>query len=380
MAEQLILKGTLEGHNGWVTSLATSMENPNMLLSASRDKTLIIWNLTRDETQYGYPKRSLHGHSHIVSDCVISSDGAYALSASWDKTLRLWELASGTTTRRFVGHTNDVLSVSFSADNRQIVSGSRDRTIKLWNTLGDCKYTITEKGHTEWASCVRFSPNPQNPVIVSAGWDKLVKVSKEDRFCDFAFHMMFATQVFATSEPVHAGHETTIHHCPDPSFCIALFSIHLLMFGSSPPASSRLTTSVTPVTSTLSPSPPTVLCAPLVARTVPPCSGILTSPSTFTLSTPTTRSTPLSSPPTDTGCALPPPAASSSSTSRRRARLMSSSLSSPLSARRAESLSVSAWLGLLMARLCSLATLTTSSVPGVSCRGHKLLYPKKEAW
>ena len=41
-----------------------------MLLSASRDKTLIVWNLTRDESQYGYPKRSLHGHSYIVSDCV----------------------------------------------------------------------------------------------------------------------------------------------------------------------------------------------------------------------------------------------------------------------------------------------------------------------
>lgn len=108
---------------------------------------------------------------------MISSDGAYALSASWDKTLRLWELSTGETTRRFVGHTGDVLSVSFSADNRQIVSGSRDRSIKLWNTLGDCKFTITDKGHTEWVSCVRFSPNPQNPVIVSAGWDKLVKVS-----------------------------------------------------------------------------------------------------------------------------------------------------------------------------------------------------------
>jgi hypothetical protein len=44
-----------------------------MLLSASRDKSLIIWDLTRDETQYGYPKRSLHGHSHIVSDCVRST-------------------------------------------------------------------------------------------------------------------------------------------------------------------------------------------------------------------------------------------------------------------------------------------------------------------
>ncbi|EFY93011.1 G-protein beta subunit [Metarhizium acridum CQMa 102] len=197
MAEQLILKGTLEGHNGWVTSLATSMENPNMLLSASRDKTLIIWNLTRDETQYGYPKRSLTGHSHIVSDCVISSDGAYALSASWDKTLRLWELATGTTTRRFVGHTNDVLSVSFSADNRQIVSGSRDRTIKLWNTLGDCKFTISEKGHTEWVSCVRFSPNPQNPVIVSSGWDKLVK----------------------TDHMGHNGYINTVTISPDGSLC-----------------------------------------------------------------------------------------------------------------------------------------------------------------
>lgn len=88
----------------------------------------------------------------------------------------MWELSTGVTTRRFVGHTGDVLSVSFSADNRQIVSGSRDKSIKLWNTLGDCKFTITDKGHTEWVSCVRFSPNPQNPVIVSAGWDKLVKV------------------------------------------------------------------------------------------------------------------------------------------------------------------------------------------------------------
>lgn len=139
---------------------------------------------------------------------MISSDGAYALSASWDKTLRLWELATGTTTRRFVGHTNDVLSVSFSADNRQIVSGSRDRTIKLWNTLGDCKYTITEKGHTEWVSCVRFSPNPQNPVIVSSGWDKLVKVrlfgSPPSMTPTSASHdaSTFSQKVFATSELV----------------------------------------------------------------------------------------------------------------------------------------------------------------------------------
>uniref|UniRef100_A0A8C8BJL8 Small ribosomal subunit protein RACK1 n=1 Tax=Otus sunia TaxID=257818 RepID=A0A8C8BJL8_9STRI len=84
---------------------------------------------------------------------------------------------SGTTTRRFVGHTKDVLSVAFSSDNRQIVSGSRDKTIKLWNTLGVCKYTVQDESHSEWVSCVRFSPNSSNPIIVSCGWDKLVKVS-----------------------------------------------------------------------------------------------------------------------------------------------------------------------------------------------------------
>merc|ERR1711976_659769 len=124
MSEQMTLKGTLKGHNGWVTQIATTPVFPDMLLSASRDKTIIMWHLTREDTQYGIPKRRLQGHSH----------------------------------RRFVGHTKDVLSVAFSADNRQIVSAARDRTIKLWNTLGICKYTIQEQGHSEWVSCVRFSP------------------------------------------------------------------------------------------------------------------------------------------------------------------------------------------------------------------------------
>lgn len=136
---------------------------------------MIIWDLTGGEAQ-AVPKRRLTGHSHFVQDVVISSDGHFALSASWDKTLRLWNLNEGVSSCRFVGHTKDVLSVSFSPDNRQIVSGSRDKTIKLWNTIGDCKFNFTENGHTEWVSCVRFSPNPVAPLIVSGGWDRLVKV------------------------------------------------------------------------------------------------------------------------------------------------------------------------------------------------------------
>ena len=87
---------------------------------ARSDKTVLVWELERSESNYGYPKKALRGHSHFVQDVVISSDGQFCLTGSWDGTLRLWDLNTGTTTRRFVGHTKDVLSVAFSADNRQV--------------------------------------------------------------------------------------------------------------------------------------------------------------------------------------------------------------------------------------------------------------------
>jgi len=207
MGDQLSLRGALVGHGGWITSIATTVENPNIILSSSRDKSIIVWELTKDGESSGFARRSLRGHNHFVSDVVISSDGQFALSGSWDGTLRLWEIATGKCTKRFIGHTGDVLSVAFSADNRQIVSGSRDRTIKLWNTLGECKFTIQEEGHTEWVSCVRFSPSLAAPVIVSAGWDKLVKV------------WSLANCRLRTNLLGHTGYLNTVTVSPDGSLC-----------------------------------------------------------------------------------------------------------------------------------------------------------------
>lgn len=208
MTENMYLRGTLDGHNGKdVTALATNNQNPNLLLSASRDKSVVVWQLTHDGEEYGFARCRLLGHSHYVQDVVISSDGQFALSASWDGTLRLWDLNSGVTTRRFVGHAKDVLSVAFSNDNRQIVSGSRDKTIKLWNTLGECKFTTTEDSHTEWVSCVRFSPNDSNPLIVSAGWDKVVKIWNLTNF-------KISTNLYG-----HTGYINTVTVSPDGSIC-----------------------------------------------------------------------------------------------------------------------------------------------------------------
>jgi len=211
MPESLTLRGILSGHGDWVTSIATTAEDPNLILSSSRDKTVMVWMLTggSGSNEYGYARRALRGHNHFVSDVVISSDGQFALSGSWDGTLRLWEINSGKTTRRFVGHDKDVLSVAFSVDNRQILSGSRDKTIKIWNTLGECKYTISasENGHDEWVSCVRFSPSQTVPLIVSCGWDRRVKVWG---LSDFKFRQDLIG---------HTGYLNTVCVSPDGSLC-----------------------------------------------------------------------------------------------------------------------------------------------------------------
>ncbi len=58
------------------------------------------------------------------------------MSGSGDKTLKLWDVATGKEIRTFVGHTSTVDSVAFSPDGRTALSGSGDRTLKLWDVTG----------------------------------------------------------------------------------------------------------------------------------------------------------------------------------------------------------------------------------------------------
>ncbi|MCL1469327.1 WD40 repeat domain-containing protein [Argonema antarcticum] len=98
-----------------------------VLVSASRDRTIKLWNLETGETI-----RTLKGHTGPVFSVAISSNGQTLASASEDKTVRLWHLETGELLSTFTGHAEQVNAVVFSPDGQILVSASHDKTIKIW--------------------------------------------------------------------------------------------------------------------------------------------------------------------------------------------------------------------------------------------------------
>ena len=115
------------GHPYGVTSVAFSPDGTR-LLSGSDDKTLKLWDAAT-----GALLRTFEGHSDQVRSVAFSPDGTRLLSGSDDRTLKLWDAATGALLRTLEGHSDHVRAVAFSPDGTRLLSGSDDRTLKLWD-------------------------------------------------------------------------------------------------------------------------------------------------------------------------------------------------------------------------------------------------------
>ncbi|PWB49884.1 MAG: hypothetical protein C3F13_18000, partial [Anaerolineales bacterium] len=78
--------------------------------------------------------RTLRGHTGQVEAVAFSPDGTQIVSASGDKTLKVWKAATGQARHTLSSHTREVYGVAFSPDGTRIVSASKDRTLKIWDT------------------------------------------------------------------------------------------------------------------------------------------------------------------------------------------------------------------------------------------------------
>lgn len=122
--------------------------------------------------------RIFKGHAGSVEALALSSDCRFVISASGDRTVRVWELESGRTTRVLEGHAGAVYCLAMTADGHQIISGSEDRNIHIWD-LESGRLENTLRGHYGAVYSVATSANGR--LAASMSEDGTVRVWDFDR-------------------------------------------------------------------------------------------------------------------------------------------------------------------------------------------------------
>lgn len=164
-------KYSLSGHRQPITSVAFHSVF-SVLASSSEDGTIKIW-----DWELGELERTLKGHTKAVLDVDFGSSGTDALlaSCSSDLTIKIWDPSNEyANVRTLTGHDHTISSIKFTPAGTHLLSASRDKTIRVWETkTGYCVRTI--HGHSEWVKCV--SPSWDSQYVVSGSIDQTARVS-----------------------------------------------------------------------------------------------------------------------------------------------------------------------------------------------------------
>jgi platelet-activating factor acetylhydrolase IB subunit alpha len=185
---------TLPGHDHSVSAVrfipsgaAGSPSSGNLLVSASRDKSLRIWDVST-----GYCVKTIRGHADWVRDVSPSFDGEYLVSAGNDNTARIWRTTSGEPQATLLGHEHHIECCVFappasygylatlagqkkppppSSSAEFVATGARDKSIRLWDARGTLIKTLV--GHDNWVRGLVFHPGGK--YLLSVADDKTLR-------------------------------------------------------------------------------------------------------------------------------------------------------------------------------------------------------------
>ncbi|RAH54376.1 WD40 repeat-like protein [Aspergillus piperis CBS 112811] len=157
---------TIEGHKGSPVRTVTFSPNGRLLASGAGDRTIKLW-----DTATGTLQHNLVGHRNSVLSVAFAPDGQWLASGSEDKTIKLWNLVTETL-RTLEGHEGPVWSVAISADGQLLASSSGDSTVKVWNSTTGLPMTL--KGHRGHVRSIALSQDGR--WLASGSDDQTIKI------------------------------------------------------------------------------------------------------------------------------------------------------------------------------------------------------------
>ncbi|GAB7362309.1 hypothetical protein MBLNU230_g2327t1 [Neophaeotheca triangularis] len=167
-------------HSDYVKTLAVPTAHSDWVASGGLDRRICLWDLNG-----GGQKLSIDVSEDEAGSMQNKDKGSvYALAATNsvlanggpESTVRLWDTKSGKRITKLVGHTDNIRDVLVSEDGHTIMTASSDRTVKVWSvTAGRCMYTLTMHDSSVWSL---FSTDPQLSIFYST--DRQGLVAKTD--------------------------------------------------------------------------------------------------------------------------------------------------------------------------------------------------------
>lgn len=147
---------------GWINTVAWSPDQTTVAVAGS----VGVW-LYDAGTPAAAP-RLLAGHTRPVGSAAFSPDGALLASGGWDKTVLLWNPATGERLKTLAGHTGDIAALAFSPDGALLASAGGDKLVTLWDAATGQELDWLA-GHSDSVFVVAFSPDSAQ--LASAGPD-----------------------------------------------------------------------------------------------------------------------------------------------------------------------------------------------------------------
>jgi WD40 repeat protein/tetratricopeptide (TPR) repeat protein len=157
----------LSGHGDSVLSAAYSPDG-SRIVTASIDKTARIW-----DAHTGVQLAVLSGHGEEVSCAAYSPDGTRIITAAADKTARIWDASTGAQLAVLSGHKEGLSCAAYSPDGSRIVTASNDKTARIWDARTGVQLAVLS-GHGDSVFNAAYSPDGTH--IVTASGDKTARI------------------------------------------------------------------------------------------------------------------------------------------------------------------------------------------------------------